>query len=866
MLRRLALAGVAVLLAACPATLTGPPRPTASRPLGVAGSPALDAGLASGDAGPTDAAVSQFPPEMFAAGQRKKPTHPGDACEPADENIARAEKELASSARPRPAPVAGHLWDRKSPPAGLDRIASRFALTRAERSLLHKNGFVVASRLEQRSYAEAFHEIYQSELPIYVSVDAIFYAVFKSNDALIEKAETRLAERLEHVVTALRKALPRAKADYPDEVSQDLDLYLTVASSLLAGEKRPSLLGSDKQAALLIDEAEKSDGTLEKVSLFGRDRMIDFSQYQPRGHYSKSEELQHYFRGALWLSRLELNLVSRASRSSEPGVVPNPAETPREAVDALALADLSERAGALPDLDAVEQAFSLLAGRRDDVSVRDLLALAKRAKIKKLGIPDSADALRAAIGSGYARTARIHYMPQGSTPLPVIATLLGPRIGADAEALGHLVHAEVDGRDLAHAGDVAFLLGHDRAKKLIARDLAAYPSLDKELSAGRKKLANVRPDDLYSAWLAAIRELSSEPEGTLPSYMKRDAFRDLRINSTIAAYGELRHNYLLIAGESYSEGGCEIPDGFVEPAPAVYQALGAYAERGARATALLGDAEGEESFRRLGQVLATLRTIALDELAGRPLSQAAKNWLSMVVEIVPPSSDGPGSFDGWYFDLFPTLDDAFAEHTFIADWFTGSNTGKAVYAGATHPRLGVFVVDVGGAPRAFVGPVARAFEHVGPLSKRAKDADVASLGKLEDPWAGSYTATTPLAPALSLVPVTQTSGGGQVWAVRSASGARQVTLELLGHHREVIGSARATVGGGFTPVRVPPSRQGDDSPELVRVRAGEFSAEFSAWSFYFERTFGGARQLSDAAFEALATRLREAEDERAQAP
>ena len=33
-----------------------------------------------------------------------------------------------------------------------------------------------------------------------------------------------------------------------------------------------------------------------------------------------------------------------------------------------------------------------------------------------------------AIGPGFARTTRVHYMPQGSTPLPAIATMLGPRI------------------------------------------------------------------------------------------------------------------------------------------------------------------------------------------------------------------------------------------------------------------------------------------------------------------------------------------------------------------------------------------------------------------------------------------------------
>jgi hypothetical protein len=485
--------------------------------------------------------------------------------------------------------------------------------------------------------------------------------------------------------------------------------------------------------------------------------------------------------------------------------------------------------------------------------VRQLLALRAKAGIGRLVVPDSADALRAAIGNDFQRTARVHYMPQGSSPLPAIATLLGPRIGADTVAATHLVHADVLNRDYPRAADIAFLLGHDRAKKLLAPDLARYPGLEQQLVEGRRTLARVTPDDLYSAWLVAIRELSTPPDGAIPTFMKSDAFADSRMGSAIAAYAGLRHNNVLLAGQGYSEGGCEIPDGWVEPATAAYRALGVYAERGALAMHELGDAPNEERFRRLGRVLEVLGAIAEDELAGRPISDAARRYLSMVVEVVPPSSDSPGSFNGWYFDLYPGIDDAFEEPAFIADWFTGSNTDTVVYAGVTRPRLGIFVVDVGGEPRAFVGPVARSFEHVGNLAKRLGDTDVSKLGRLSEPWAKGYTARAPFAPALSLLPVEQLPEGGQVWAVRSAGGSKRVGIELLGHHRDVVGRASREAGASFATLRVPFS--GDDWPERVRVRVGEFSAEFSAWDFYLERTWGGLAPLADQRAVELRERL-----------
>jgi hypothetical protein len=174
----------------------------------------------------------------------------------------------------------------------------------------------------------------------------------------------------------------------------------------------------------------------------------------------------------------------------------------------------------------------------------------------------------------------------------------------------------------------------------------------------------------------------------------------------------------------------------------------------------------------------------------------------------------------------------------------------------------VFVVDVGGAPRAFVGPVARGFEHVAPLSRRLKDGDVPHLKRLGDPWASSYTVPAPRTPALSLLPVSQVDGG-QTWAIRSGSGSERVTLELLGHHRAVLGRASRTVGTSFAPLTVTKTLNDDDF-ELVRVRVGDFSEVFPAWSFYAERTFGSLKPMGDEAFNRTVSRLQQANERASQ--
>src|SRR5262249_5701102 len=130
-------------------------------------------------------------PADDARNARKEPENPKDLCGVATSNLDRAEAAILAAPRGRPNEVKVSAWDHRAAPARLDGVARRFALSAAEKAALEKNGFVVPARLDFPSYAAAFHEVYQSELPVYVSVDSILYAVFRGNDRIVEQLEER---------------------------------------------------------------------------------------------------------------------------------------------------------------------------------------------------------------------------------------------------------------------------------------------------------------------------------------------------------------------------------------------------------------------------------------------------------------------------------------------------------------------------------------------------------------------------------------------------------------------------------------------------------------------------------------------------
>ncbi len=776
---------------------------------------------------PAELATDPRKRDLAGFGSKRRASS-NDACDVADSNLARA--EAAILALPPPAPGAAPVaWDRKQTPARLDLIERRFGLTAAERRQLARDGFVVPARLAQPSWGWAFHEIYQSQLPIYVSADAILHAVYAAHDGLVARLERReLAPRLAAMLSAMHCALPALAPRLPAETARDLDLYLIVARSLLHDAEVAGALGDAavaREARALVAKA-KAAGARDVRELFGRPRVIDFSQYRPRGHYDG--DLAPYFRAAMWLSRLELNIVSRSSRSSAPGPAPDPRETPREVIDALALAELASASGQGAELERIEQVFALLAGRREDIPLPRLAALARAAGISDLRAPDAAARLRDAVGEGYQRTARIHYMPEGSTVLPAIATLLGPRITADTVGLRPLAHGEVPGRHQIRGGDLAYMLGHDRGRAHLAQDLATYPGLAAALDEARGLVASApRGDDLYSAWLDAILALARPAAGATPSFMATEAFADLRVSSAIAAYAQLRHNHVLIAGQAYGEGGCEIPDGYVEPAPAVYDAIAAYAALGASKVGLLGPSAGgtRAYFERLGGIARVLAAIARIELANQPLPAEALRWLSMVVEIVPYGSDGRPTYTGWYFDLFEDRGDGIARPDLIADFFT-SDAGVG-HVGVSEPRLGVFVVDTGGGPRAAIGPVTRAYEHQQPSGRRLTDDAALQLPAEArvDPWAARFTVAAPPAPAFQATSDWDHAGGEsfRVMDIDARQPIPSLTIQLLDHHRVPIAQVTRAIPVGKTRVRLPAIAD-DQATGTFGFIAGEFRA------------------------------------------
>lgn len=785
-------------------------------------------GRLKGDAAGLRAEESDSPYELDEDGIARilRPATANDPCEMSDFNIQRA---MAAIVKEKPGGPAAKMipWNKKSAPRFMKVVNARFALDDRDWKMLRKNGFVVPDKTRMRSYGYAYHEIYQSEMPLYVTADSILNALFLSNDAIIKKIEIKvLIPSLRRILTGIASNLRVKKAEYPAEAARDIDLYCAVALSLLENRPASTMFGADGEVKEFYERAMNAK-SLEEVELWGRKRMIDFTQYTPRGHYA-DDELAGYFRCALWLSRLEFNIVSRSCKSSHPGNVPDPGQTPREIRAALLLAEISAAAGIDKDIEIVENSWSVFAGRREDMSLHDLNVVRTKAGVHDISDPKAPEAIIRAIGDSYKRTVNTHYMPEGTRDLPVICTLIGPRITADSGAFSALIDPAVPGRHMIGAADAAYVLGSDRSRSYLADEIKKFPGLTARLDESRKKLsAGTGGADLYSLWLAAIAALGKNTRGVLPSMMRSGAYADLRVNSTVAAFAQIRHNYVLMAAQNYDFGGCRIPDAFVEPAPDLYDALISYGDRGAAALKKIdpsGSTGAEKYLTRFSDIVRVVRAIVECELANRPLTKQMKIFLSQVAELRQGGTGGPPTYTGWYFDLFFRRGDALNDSFYIADFYTSTYLNKIAYAGDAGLNLGIFVIDVCGAPRLAVGPVARSFEYTGPLEKRLDDKSVEGLRDTRMPWSAAYTSymATPEPKVHCSSEPDYSDKPGQRILIYSPEKLGAVTMELLDHNRRRIAAVTKNIGPGKTVFTCALPRE-NNQVDLIHFKKGDYN-------------------------------------------
>jgi hypothetical protein len=357
----------------------------------------------------------------------------------------------------------------------------------------------------------------------------------------------------------------------------------------------------------------------------------DYSQYVPRGHYTRSEALKRYFKAMMWYGRLTYR--GRDAFETQRALLLVQALRSCTASDGTACTALWERiyeptvfiVGKSDDLSFHEYgklSDSIFGAVPDLTAFADPDALAKYLEAIKQLPPPQVNSMWVWIWEDKADATRGF-------------RFMGQRFTLDAYVFGQLIWRKVGDpaapRMLPKGLDFFAAMGSEEALSILD-DMGetGYANYPEQMEKVRREVAGLGLDswtqNLYWSWLYAFQPVIAPKDDRFPEFMRTQAWTRKDLNTSLGSWTELKHDTILYAKQVMAEMGGgpgeEPPHGYVEPNPEAFSRLIALTRmtyQGLDDRGILSDLT-RANLENLEDLLLFLKSISERELAGQSIS------------------------------------------------------------------------------------------------------------------------------------------------------------------------------------------------------------------------------------------------------
>ncbi|MHA2141209.1 MAG: DUF3160 domain-containing protein [Candidatus Thorarchaeota archaeon] len=531
--------------------------------------------------------------------------------------------------------------------AGLSNILNLFQFSELDgwnadvESKIEEGYFAAVQGLPYQQFSELYEANYWRSIPSFVTADSMYHVFHVLYDYTLRTMETdNLTIYLDLLINHL---LDNSLSQYKNleegfwRDSARLNVaFFSVAKLVL----HPDWSAPD----YVLEEVNTAVGLIETALGFSRawfmDQLEDFSQFIPRGHYTRSPELENYFKAMMWLGRTQFRLHPADDwRTDAENAQKGLTETAQAILTSLALKDSSQY---LIDEDGIVlwnyiyQPTVFFVGESDDLTPLEYLSAIDSVFGLGVSLEDVQDLelLEDFIQTaGELRNPRIlsDFM-WGSEEMETVTkgmSVMGQRYVPDSYIFWQLVYPNVGiARTLPTALDVMSVLGSSRADELLVPE-HVHDNYTAQVARLKNEFDGLPFEqwiqNLYWLWLYSIKPMLDDVENGNPSFMSSGAWQDKRLATALGTWTELRHDTVLYAKQSYTgvRGIPHPPTGYVEPVPRVYARLASLSKMlldGLRGRALISKPL-EERLTSLHLVLLRLKAISVKELSGLALNE-----------------------------------------------------------------------------------------------------------------------------------------------------------------------------------------------------------------------------------------------------
>jgi hypothetical protein len=646
-----------------------------------------------------------------------------------------------------------NFWDKDNP-------SNIRQFTAAERDVLVARGFFIEPTepmdwLRYDDMIDSYRQLIAADdwrlttVPVFISSDLLLHSFHLMVDRMIQEIEEK--RFYPALVSLTRNLLTGAEDQYQttsgvvQQAARDNLIFLAVAYRLLEPDSTLSGMSPmENEVASELAKIEAAAGFAKPV-VFGLEKE-DYSQYKPRGHYTKTETLKRFFKAMMWFGRIPFLTSSN-----------------RATMSALLLTALMKGEN-LKLWESIYKPTVYFVGESDDLTIYQYRNLMKEIYGDNRNWSEFANMTK--LNSFLAKAKalpppRIVSIATGTTTKGTERAektrgfrLMGQRFIPDSYIFTHLTSPEITGtRNMPTALDIMAILGSEPADTMLAatrKQIAGYAQAFDNL---QKEINNL-PDsewtqNIYWSWLYTLRALFVKKQASgYPFFIRTSAWQRKALLAALGSWTELRHDTILYGKQSYAEAGegesevkyPPLVKSYLEPDTLFLTRL----LNLARTTRQLLNRqqimpdEYQTKFQEFDSLLAEINAIARRELSDAVTTRDYERILALPDELgglVLPWESG-GDFNPE--DLRMAL---------VADVHTDAFGGRVLEEATGVPqKMFVAIKDNSGGVRIAVGYVYSYYEFTMPMAQRMTDQewqkivyvdkDLSTLEEREPKWIG----------------------------------------------------------------------------------------------------------------------------------
>ncbi len=502
--------------------------------------------------------------------------------------------------------------------------------TNPQQESLVKNGFVITKTGNQEGYEgmeykyDQIHQIYEANeyegIPSFITTDSVthMFHIFYTN-FLRNLEEKELYPKLADFNKKLLDSNIKIYNELEDEETKNLQLKniaMLATGVKLSGEEPENL--PEEANNLYLEELKNIENEASADSMI-TDRPVDYSQLKPRGHYTRSEELEKYFKNTMYYGQVGFFVKQ------------DEAFQKNDILQSLLLTySIYSDPETLKTWENLVSPIDFLVETADDLSIREYSRILYGVYGKDLDINNLNN--EDYLANVYLELDKLKE-PQIASYKGKSFRLIPQRAVLDNVLMQNVVDVNRPSTRPIYSGlDLMSSFNNKKATEIQKND--PYNSHFKEyntrIEENQKYIESMTDKDwqknLYRGWLWMLSSYNKEYGEGYPIFMQNEDWMKKDLVSALGSYAELKHDTLLYGKAVMAEmGGFEEPDwvSYVEPNVELYDKLSwliEYTQLNLKDRQMI-DGEFEEKLSNFKELVDFLRDMSVKELNNEILTK-----------------------------------------------------------------------------------------------------------------------------------------------------------------------------------------------------------------------------------------------------